>query len=159
MMNIAQEMIKLDMESLGLENDSLIVELANKLKSAAKELGYEDFDQIGAVGTALQILHTDGGLNEYGKGLQKDGMLARIVDRMIDNDVTTKEGLGKKIRVRVPFVNRVEIMTLDGVGAYPYDCICKDNHPNDKIYSTSTGGWINESKLVWNSDGQYYEIK
>jgi hypothetical protein len=152
-------MIKSGAKSLGLENDSPIRELANKLELAAKELGHKDFDQIGAIGTALQILHTDGGLGQYRQELQKDGILTRIVDRMIDDDTLMKEGLGEKIRVRVPFVNRIEIMTLQGIGAWPYDCIAKDKYPDDKIYANDISGWINESKLVWNSDDQYYEIK
>ncbi len=62
-----------------------------------------------------------------------------------------------KIDVLVPFINKVQTFNLIGKGAYPYDCIAKDKHPNSLIFEHD-GGWIASHQLV-KTDKGYYLLK
>lgn len=34
-----------------------------------------------------------------------------------------------------------KVLKAIGIGKYPYECICKDKHPEAMIYQSETGGW------------------
>lgn len=61
------------------------------------------------------------------------------------------------IQVRVPFVNKIETFRPVGIGAYPYECIAKDKHPNSMIYVSEGNGWIASHQLVDTGKG-YFEL-
>lgn len=63
------------------------------------------------------------------------------------------------IQVRVPFVNKVETFRPVGIGAYPYECIAKDKHPDSMIYVSEAygNGWIASHQLIDTGLG-YFEL-
>lgn len=63
------------------------------------------------------------------------------------------------IQVRVPFINKVETFKPVGIGAYPYECIAKDKHPDSMIYVSEAygNGWIASHQLVDTGLG-YFEL-
>lgn len=65
----------------------------------------------------------------------------------------------KPIQVRVPFVNKIETFRPVGIGAYPYECIAKDKHPNSMIYVSEAygNGWIASHQLIDTGKG-YFEL-
>lgn len=80
----------------------------------------------------------------FGKMLDSDDSLTVITD---------------SIQVRVPFVNKVETFRPVGIGAYPYECIAKDKHPDSMIYVSEAygNGWIASHQLIDTGLG-YFEL-
>lgn len=50
--------------------------------------------------------------------------------------------------ILVKCFGKVEPFFPDGKGAYPYNCVSKDKHPDSIIYSNAFGAWIAEHQLA-----------
>lgn len=53
----------------------------------------------------------------------------------------------------------IQEMTAIGRGAYPYDCISRDRHPDVMIFVNDKGGWLGDYQLAGPNEYGQFEAK
>lgn len=53
----------------------------------------------------------------------------------------------------------IQQMPCLGRGAYPWECIAKDKHPDAMIFQNEQGGWLGDYDLAGPNEYGQYEVK
>jgi len=116
-------------------------------------------EQVRSLGATVNVKFDGQGFYSEIQIIGLKGVGSHPVTGMIAAAEIMRAALSGPIQVRVPFVNQVETFQPVGIGAYPYECISKDKHPNSMIYVSEAygNGWIASHQLIDTGLG-YFEL-